>query len=227
MHTHDAQAEIVSGGLHMHDAQAEIDAEFYTIEEVADVLGVSTDTIRRRIRSGQLQAVKRPADIPGHGQRWYIPKRALGMQEVTEVIQVPHALTLNDFDMMITTRLETILNERDERTVQVIRSELGATLEQALDEQLRSTNRRIEGLDRTIRALPAPATPETITELQTQVEAIKVELAGVKEAIDYAAQNAQTAADNVRALLPEEEKEKLSRWQRFKNRWSRKRSEEN
>lgn len=210
----------------MHDAQADIEAEFYTIEEVADVLGVSTDTIRRRIRSGQLQAVKRPADIPGHGQRWYIPKRALGMQEITEVIQVPHALTLNDFDMMITARLEAILNERDERTVQVIRSELGATLEQALDEQLRSTNRRIEGLDRAVRALPAPATSETITELQTQVADIKAELAGVKASIDSAAHNAQAAADNVRALLPEEEEEKPSRWQRFKNRLSRKRSEE-
>jgi excisionase family DNA binding protein len=214
----------------MHDTQAENDAEFYTIEEVADVLRVSTDTIRRRIRSGQLQAVKRPADIPGHGQRWYIPKRALGMQEVTDVIQVPHALTLNDFDMMITARLEAILNERDERTVQVIRAEVGATLEQALDAQLRSTNRRIEGLDRTIRALPASVTPEAIqelqTQLQTQVKDIKTELVGVKEAIDNAGQNAQTAADNVKALLPEDEEEKPSRWQRFKNRWSRKRSEE-
>ena len=211
----------------MHDAQAEIDAEFYTIEEVANVLGVSTDTIRRRIRSGQLNAVKRPADnIPGHGQRWYIPRRALGMQEVTEVIQIPHALTLNDFDMMMTARLEAILNERDERTVEIIRAELSATLEQALNEQLRLTNRRIEGLDRAIRALPAPATPETITELQTQLEYIKAELAGVKEKIDNAAQNAQAAANNVRALLPEEEEEKHSRWQRFKNRLSRRQTEE-
>jgi excisionase family DNA binding protein len=218
---HNAQAGTVLGGLHMHDAQAEIDAEFYTIEEVADVLGVSTDTIRRRIRSGQLQAVKRPADIPGHGQRWYIPKRALGMQEVTDVVQVPHALTLNDFDMMITARLEAILNERDERTVEVIRTELNATLEQALNEQLRTTNRRIEGLDRAIRALPAPATPETVTELQSQLADIKAELARANERIGGVAQNAQAAADNVRALLPENEEEEPSRWQRFKNRLSR------
>jgi excisionase family DNA binding protein len=203
----------------MHEE--EIDAEFYTIEEVADVLGVSTDTIRRRIRSGHLQAVKRPADIPGHGQRWYIPKHALGMQEITDVIQVPHALTLNDFDMMITARLETILNERDERTVEVIRTELSAMLEQALDEQLRSTNRRIEGLDRTIKALPVPATPETIIELQIQVEDIKAELTGIQEHIDKMAQNAQATADNVMALLPENEEEKLSHWQRFKDRLSR------
>ena len=224
---HDAQAGIMSGSLHMHDAQADINAEFYTIEEVAGVLGVSTDTIRRRIKSGQLQAVKRPADhIPGHGERWYIPKRALGMQEVTDVIQIPHALTLNDFDMMITARLEAILNERDERTVEVIRTELSETLEQTLDRQLRSTNRRIEGLDRAIRALPAPATSETVTELQTQIADIKAELARANERIGSVAQNAQAAADNVKALLPENEEEKPSRWQRFKNRLSRKQPKE-
>jgi len=201
----------------MHET--ETGADYYTIEEVAGVLGVSTDTVRRRIRSGQLQAVKRPADhIPGHGERWYIPKRALGMQELTEVIQVPHALTLSDFDMMITARLETILNERDERTVEVIRTELSATLEQALDEQLRSTNRRIEGLDRAIKTLPAPATPETITELRTQVEDVKAELARIQEHLHKVAQNAQITADNVITLLPENKEEPPSRWQRFKNR---------
>jgi hypothetical protein len=186
----------------------EIDAgpDYYTIEEVADVLSVSTDTIRRRIRSGQLQAVKREAsEIPGHGQRWYIPRRALGMQEVTDVVQVPHALTLDDFDAIITARLEAILNERDERVVEVVRTELSAVLEQSLDEQLRVTNRRIEGIDRAIRALPAPATPETITELHIQIKDIKAELAGVKESIGTVAQNAQAAADNVKALLPEKE----------------------
>ena len=210
--------------MHMHETEAGPD--YYTIEEVAGVLRVSTDTIRRRIRSGQLQAVKREAsDIPGHGQRWYIPKRALGMQEVTEVIQVPHALTLNDFDMMITARLETILNERDERTVQVIRAELSATLEQALNEQLRSTNRRIEGLDRAIRTLPTPAAPETIAELQMQIEDLKAELGRANERIGSVAQNTQVTADNVQALLPENEEEKPSRWQRLKNILSRKQSE--
>ncbi len=190
--------------MHMHEIDAGPD--YYTIEEVADVLSVSTDTIRRRIRSGQLQAVKREAsEIPGHGQRWYIPRRALGMQEVTDVVQVPHALTLDDFDAIITARLEAILNERDERVVEVVRTELSAVLEQSLDEQLRVTNRRIEGIDRAIRALPAPATPETITELHIQIKDIKAELAGVKESIGTVAQNAQAAADNVKALLPEKE----------------------
>ena len=219
-------------GLHMHDTQAEIDAEFYTIEEVAGVLGVSTDTIRRRIRSGQLQAVKRPADIPGHGQRWYIPRRALGIQEITEVIQVPHALTLNDFDMMITERLNAILNERDEQLVQLLRQEVGAEVERALENQLRTANRRLEGLDRTLRALPAPATPETIKELQSQVNDLKSDLVSMKDNIGNIAVRAQATADDVKTLLPvdegikedsepEKEEVKPSAWQRFKNRFSR------
>lgn len=217
--------------MHMHEVDTGPD--YYTIEEVAGVLGVSTDTIRRRIRSGQLQAVKREAsDIPGHGLRWYIPKKALGMQEVTDVIQVPHALSLNDFDMVITARLESILNERDEQLIQLLRQEVGAEVERALEDQLRTTNRRLEGLDRTLRALPAPATPETITDLQTQVTDLKADLAGIKDSIGNIATNAQATANDVKTLLPTEdieledvepEKEdiKPSRWQRFKNRFSR------
>jgi len=208
--------------------------DYYTIEEVAGVLGVSTDTIRRRIRSGQLQAVKREAsDIPGHGLRWYIPKRSLGMQEVTDVIQVPHALSLDDFDAVITQRLEAILNERDEQLVQLLRQEVGAEVERALEDQLRTTNRRLEGLDRSLRALPAPATPETITELQSQVKDLKTDLASMKDSIGNIATNAQATAADVKTLLPvdvdieleniEPEKEdiKPSAWQRFKNRFSR------
>ena len=217
--------------MHMHETDTSPD--YYTIEEVADVLGVSTDTIRRRIRSGQLQAVKREAsDIPGHGLRWYIPKRSLGMQEVTDVIQVPHALSLDDFDAVITQRLEAILNERDEQLVQLLRQEVGAEVERALEDQLRTTNRRLEGLDRSLRALPAPATPETITELQSQVKDLKADLASMKDSIGNIATNAQATATDVKTLLPvdegielediesEKEEVKLSAWQRFKLRFS-------
>ena len=218
--------------MHMHEIND--GPGYYTIEEVADVLGVSTDTIRRRIRSGQLNAVKREAsDIPGHGLRWYIPKQALGMQEVTDVIQVPHALSLNDFDMIITDRLNTILDERDEQLVQLLRQEVGVEVERALEDQLRTTNRRLEGLDRTLRALPAPATPETITELQSQVKDLKADLASMKDSIGNIATNAQATAADVKTLLPvdegieledlEPEKEEIkpSAWQRFKNRFSK------
>jgi len=217
--------------MHMHEIDTGPD--YYTIEEVAGVLGVSTDTIRRRIRSGQLQAVKREAsDIPGHGLRWYIPKRSLGMQEVTDVIQVPHALSLDDFDAVITQRLETILNKRDEQLVQLLRQEVGAEVERALEDQLRTTNRRLEGLDRSLRALPAPATPETITELQSQVKDLKADLASMKDSIGNIATNAQATATDVKTLLPvdegielediesEKEEVKLSAWQRFKLRFS-------
>ena len=218
--------------MHMHET--EVSADYYTIEEVAGVLGVSTDTIRRRIRSGQLNAVKREAsDIPGHGLRWYIPKQALGMQEVTDVIQVPHALSLNDFDMVITERLQAILNERDEQLVQLLRQEVGTEVERAVEDQLRTTNRRLEGLDRTLRTLPPPATPETITELQTQINAIKSDLSGIKDSIGNIAINAQATANDVKTLLPvnegieseevQPEKEEMtpSRWQRFKSRFSK------
>jgi len=154
------------------------------------------------------------------------------MQEVTDVIQVPHALSLDDFDAVITQRLEAILNERDEQLVQLLRQEVGAEVERALEDQLRTTNRRLEGLDRSLRALPAPATPETITELQSQVKDLKADLASMKDSIGNIATNAQATATDVKTLLPvdegielediesEKEEVKLSAWQRFKLRFS-------
>ena len=217
----------------MQDAEAELDEEFYTIEELVDVLGVSTDTIRRRIRSGKIHAIKRiDENIPGHQERWVIPKRTLGVQEVTEVLQVPRTLSLSDFDEMLTSKLQDVLNERDQQFITLLRSEISATIAHVLDEQLRTTNRRIEGLDRTLRALPAPVESEKITELESQVKDLKADFASIKDSISNIAENAQSAANDVKMLLPAENTEKdkeemkLSRWQRFKNRWSRKQSEE-
>ena len=212
----------------MQDAEAELNQDFYTIEQLADVLKVSTDTIRRRIRAKKLYAVKRTDEnIPGHQERWYIPKEALGVQEVTEVIQIPRTLSVSDFEEAMTARLNAVLNERDQQIVELVKNELNTTIERILDDQLRSTNRRIEGLDRSIRALPAPATSETITELQAQVDDLRADLAGIKECIGNVESSTQATAETIKMLLPTPEKQepekevKLTRWQHFKNRFSR------
>jgi hypothetical protein len=80
--------------------------------------------------------------------------------------------------------------------------------------------------------LPAPATPETIKELQSQVNDLKSDLVSMKDNIGNIAVRAQATADDVKTLLPvdegikedsepEKEEVKPSTWQRFKNRFSR------
>jgi len=48
--------------------------EEYTIKQAAEVLEVSTSTIRRRIKSGELIAAKRKTS---YGQQYFIPKKEL------------------------------------------------------------------------------------------------------------------------------------------------------
>ena len=47
-----------------------IDTDFLTVSQAADVLGVSTQTIKRRIKDGTYQAEQRP--LPGGGGERYI-----------------------------------------------------------------------------------------------------------------------------------------------------------
>ncbi len=89
----------------MHEAET----EYYTVEEVADELGLSVSSIRRRIRSGMLRAVLRPDEkIPGHGMRWVIPKSALGPREIVDVVPLRHDISLDS----ITAAVQRTIDER-------------------------------------------------------------------------------------------------------------------
>lgn len=49
---------------------------YYSIEEAAEVLGVHHNTIRKRIKAGQMQAMQ-------VGRQWRIPKEALEFKPTT------------------------------------------------------------------------------------------------------------------------------------------------
>src|SRR5665648_1296554 len=58
--------------------------EFLSIEQVAEQLGTSTATVRRRIKKGEVEAVKRPGP---YGDQYYIPsKEVTTAQEMTDVV---------------------------------------------------------------------------------------------------------------------------------------------
>src|SRR5665648_132197 len=60
--------------------------EFLSIEQVAEQLGISTATVRRRIKKGEVEAVKRPGP---YGDQYYIPsKEVTTAQEITDVVLV-------------------------------------------------------------------------------------------------------------------------------------------
>ena len=57
--------------------------EEYTIAQAAQALGVSKDTIRRRIRKGEIPAEKKPGP---YGDMYYIKEQ--GLAQAAEIIEV-------------------------------------------------------------------------------------------------------------------------------------------
>lgn len=61
--------------------------EFLSIEQVAEQLGISAATVRRRIKKGEVEAIKRPGP---YGDQYYIPSNEVTTtaQEITDVVPV-------------------------------------------------------------------------------------------------------------------------------------------
>jgi len=180
--------------------------EFYTTEEAARILGISADAVLRRIKSKQLDAVKRSyPDIFGHvALRWHIPKSALRPREVADVTTAK-----GDYDVSVFRDVMCeLLTERLDVFVRTV------------DERLNETDERIDQLRRAITSMPAAIAPEVVAALRTQLKAIEIELADIKEgvdnaSIDNAVRSAQTASNFLMAYM-----NRASRWQRFVNRIS-------
>ena len=72
-------------------------ANLVTLDEAAQSLGVTKATIRRRIKRGELHAVKK---MGPYGEQYFVPRNEISMvQEVTDVVPVTrqvNLLTLGD-----------------------------------------------------------------------------------------------------------------------------------
>jgi len=67
--------------MQMHKGGQQV--EEYTIAQAAQALGVSKDTIRRRIRKGEIPAEKKPGP---YGDMYYIKEQ--GLAQAAEIIEV-------------------------------------------------------------------------------------------------------------------------------------------
>lgn len=66
-----------------------------TIEQASELLGVSKDTVRRKIKKGELSAVKR---IGVYGEQFFIDESEINVAtEIRDVIPVVRNLSLQDF----------------------------------------------------------------------------------------------------------------------------------
>lgn len=133
---------------------------YLSIEEAAKRLGVSSDTVRRRIKRGDLRAEKQKGP---YGYCWMIPESEIRIaQEITEVVPVNRPVAIPDLVDAIAARLDGKLSEalstlaeeqaRTRAEVEALRQELAATRE--TQERIeRSIEERDRKLTEALRAL--------------------------------------------------------------------------
>ena len=96
--------------------------DFFSIEQVAEQLGISTATVRRRIKKGELEAVKRPGP---YGDQYYIPSNEVtaAAQEITDVVPVVRQFNAQELAVYISQAIR-MENEELHQEIKELRQEL-------------------------------------------------------------------------------------------------------
>ena len=89
----------------------------FTVKEAAKLLGVSTATVKRRIKSKELMTEER---IGRRGLELVIPQRALNL-ELMSFVPAVHKLTLSDFEVIVVKRFEAMAAGSDQSVSNALR----------------------------------------------------------------------------------------------------------
>lgn len=85
--------------------------DYYTLKEAAELLGVSSKTIRRRIQLGEIEAEL--LDGP-YGEQYFLPKvQFKKAAQIIDVVQIRKEHELRD----VALALSTLMEERDEKLI--------------------------------------------------------------------------------------------------------------
>jgi predicted transcriptional regulator len=89
----------------------------FTVKEAAKLLGVSTTTVKLRIKSKELITEER---IGRRGPELVIPQRALNL-EIMSFVPSVHQLTLSDFEAIVVKRFEAMAAGSDQRVSKALK----------------------------------------------------------------------------------------------------------
>jgi len=89
----------------------------FTVKEAAKLLGVSTTTVKRRVKSKELITEER---IGRRGLELVIPQRALNL-ELMSFVPAVHKLTLSDFEVIVVKRFEAMAAGSDQSVSNALR----------------------------------------------------------------------------------------------------------
>ena len=110
-----------------------------TIDEAADRMGISKNTVRRRIKKGDLRAVKMPGQ---YGEQYFIPENEVADFAVPDVVPAPASrqLTLNDLENFLDQLLDR-KNQPAHSAIEAMHMAMQAmhTAMQAMQQELATT----------------------------------------------------------------------------------------
>jgi excisionase family DNA binding protein len=145
--------------------------KFLTIAEAATVLGMSKDTIRRRIKVGEIKAELRPSP---YGEQYYINQIELtGAVKNVDVAIIEHTMTPEELICLFKQAMQDVIAPLHSE-VAVLKAELIETktmLSDELKEQAAERDREI--VERMCQALNEEALKQKIAALHDSIKKIE------------------------------------------------------
>jgi len=125
-------------------------AEWLTIEQCADLLKVSKDTIRRRIKSKEIEAEKQIGD---YGLQWMIPAETINkaMQDI-EVIPVTRSVSVAELEQAMARTIASAVTSAVQAELQPLKEQV-QVLNEKLDKQDVMLNEHYKMVDERLRLL--------------------------------------------------------------------------
>lgn len=104
----------------------------YDIRNAAELLGVSTRTVRQRLIDGELKGYKRQSK---YGPKWFIPESEIDIEKaVVEVVPLRKPITATEFKLAMKGALNAAIAERDQEMVEHISQIMDEKLEEKFSE---------------------------------------------------------------------------------------------
>lgn len=140
----------------------------YTIKEAAELLELSTSTIRRRIKSGQLEANKKETKF---GPQYFIPgkeiNRATSEEEVVEVKETTQPVPIEDFK-------NNMLRAVREQNEEMFNHKFNELKEELIEARERQNEHLVEEVTSSMEKIINQQN-EVIEDLQEKVEKVEEE----------------------------------------------------
>ena len=107
-----------------------------TIDQVAQLMKVSKDTIRRRVREGEYVAEKH---VGPYGEQWYLPESQFDQARIIqEVVPMTRSVAVSELQATLQLALSEVVTQAVQQETATIREETGKLMEEikSLKEQL-------------------------------------------------------------------------------------------